>query len=300
MGAVKGDTRWTRITVRAPAEAEAGIADVLLSFSHGIEEKARGHEMQLIAYLPAHADTAQALARIEGRLAALREAGLQVEPLKIVTHRVRSRRWEEAWKAGLGIVHIPPRVVIKPTWKPYDPAPGEVVIELDPGMAFGTGQHATTKGCLEALGRHLRGGEAVFDIGAGSGILSIAAAKLGAGRVVAIEVDESAAQIAAQNVALNDVANVVAIICGDGLGCIRGRADVIVANLTAPQIIALAPEVVARLRPGGLFIASGIAAAQGPMVREAAKGALTLREAQEQDDWVTIVWEAGKDAPPAD
>jgi len=296
----KRQPAWTKLTVKIAPEAAPGIMDVLLSMARGVEERVAGSQVWLIAYLPGEPEVGRFLARVRERLQALREAGLEVGRASITTRRICSRGWEEAWKAGLDVVRVTPRLAVKPTWKDYVPAPGEVVVELDPGMAFGTGHHATTRGCLDALARLVRGGEVVFDIGAGSGILSIAAAKLGARRVVAIEVDELAARIAADNVALNRTAESVAITCGSGLRCVRGRADIIVANLTAAQITELAPAAAAHLRPGGVFIASGIAADQAAAVRDAvAHAGMTLRESRERDHWVTMVWEVGGNAPPA-
>lgn len=289
----KRQTAYIRITVRVSPEAAPGIADVLLAATHGIEERARGAETWLVAYLPAEGDPGRVIERVNERLKALRDAGLRVGRGSVTTRRIRSRRWEELWKAGLDVVRIPPRLVVKPTWRDYTPAPGEVVVVLDPGMAFGTGQHPTTRGCLAALGDRVKPGQLVFDIGAGSGILAIAAAKLGARRVVAVDLDESAARVARRNAVVNRVADTIAVICGDGMRCLRDRADLIVANLTAAQIIELAPDVVARLRPGGAFIASGIAAAQVAAVAEACVAAgLVMRQSLELEDWVTVIWEA--------
>jgi ribosomal protein L11 methyltransferase len=296
----KHQLAWIKLTVKVGPEAAPGIVDVLLSMARGVEQRFVGSQVWLIAYLPTQGDVRRVVGRVRERLTALREAGLDIGRASVTTRRISSRRWEDAWKAGLGVVRVTPRLAVKPTWKDYVPAPGEVVVELDPGMAFGTGHHATSRGCLDALARLVRGGEVVFDVGAGSGILSIAAAKLGARRVVGIEVDHLAARIAADNVALNRAAESVAVICGSGLRCVRGAADIIIANLTAVQITELAQEARARLRRGGILIASGIAAPQAAAVREAvAHTGMTLRESRERDDWVTMVWEARKDASPA-
>lgn len=289
---------WAKVTVKVAPEAVAGVADVMLSVSHGVEEQPRGAEVGLVAYVSS-AHTAKALERIRERLAALRAAGLEVGSAAVAVRRVRSRKWEDAWKAGLDVVRVPPRIVIKPTWKDYAAQSGEeAVVELDPGMAFGTGDHATTRGCLAALGRCIRGGELVFDIGAGSGVLSIAAAKLGARRVVGVEIDESAARVAAENIGLNRVAHIVAVACGDGLRCLRSGADVIVANLTSHQVAALAPQVRCHLAPGGVFIASGISTAHERAVRVAGEAeGFSVRDRRREGEWLTMVWELGTDAP---
>ena len=289
---------WTRIVVKVSPEAAAGVADILLGFARGLEQRTRDSEVRLIAYMTADQDLSRALERIRERLEALRAAGLHVGKGSITARRIRSQPWEQQWKAGLGVVKVPPRLAIKPTWKDYVPAPDEVVVELDPGMAFGTGHHATTRGCLAALARIVRSGAIVFDIGAGSGILSIAAAKLGARRVVAVEVDESAARVARDNVFLNRVAGAVSVVCGSGLRCLRGRADVIVANLTAEQIAALAPQAAGSLRPGGMFVTAGITAGRAAdVVAAATEAGMTVREREEQEEWVTITLEVGTNAP---
>ena len=291
---------WAKVTVEVSAEAAEGVADVLLAAAGGIEERRRDCRVRLVAYLPADRDAEGDVQRIRGRLEALRAAGIDVGRTSVTLRRVRSEPWEEAWKAGFDVIRIPPRLAVKPTWKEYVPQPGEVVVELDPGMAFGTGSHATTRGCLAALGRAVSSGSAVFDIGAGSGILSIAAARLGARRVVAVEIDESAGRVARRNVVANGVEDTVVVICADGLRCLCGRADVIVANLTSDHIARLARDVVAHLEPGGVFIASGVAAGHEAAVRAAAEGAgLGLREAVQEEEWVTMVWEVRGDATAA-
>jgi ribosomal protein L11 methyltransferase len=287
----KRQMTYTRITVRVSREAAPGIIDVLLAATHGIEERARGSETWLIAYLPGEGDRARVIERVNERLKALHDAGLRVGRGSVATRHICSKPWEQLWKAGFDVVRIGRQIVIKPTWKQYVAAPGEVVVELDPGMAFGTGQHATTRGCLAALGDTVKRGDLVFDIGTGSGILAIAAAKLGAAQVLAVEVDESAARIARQNAIINQVSGAVTVVRGSGFQSLRGRADVVVANLTAAQILELAPEVAAHLRCGGAFIGSGIAAAQAADVTEACVAAgLTLQASADLEGWVTMTW----------
>jgi ribosomal protein L11 methyltransferase len=293
---------FVRLTVKLASEAVPGVAAVLLSLTRGVEERATDSEVVLMAYVSSDADAQCAVERVKDRLQALRAAGLDIGRGSVTRRRVRSKAWEEAWKAGFDVVKIGRQLAVKPTWKEYVPAPGEVVVELDPGMAFGTGQHATTRACLNGLAALLRRGDIVFDIGTGSGILAIAAAKLGASHVLAIEVDEPAARIAKQNVHLNDEDAIVGVICGRGLQAVGGRADIIVANLTSPQIVELAPDVVGHLRPGGIFIASGIAAdgEQPPAVRYPVEAAgMELREIIVEEDWAAIAWNRRGEGPHA-
>jgi len=291
---------FVRLTVKVAPEAAPGIADVLLSLTHGVEERVTDSEVALIAYLPSDADAQLAVERVKDRLRALRAAGVDIGRGSVTRRRIRSKVWEEAWKAGFDVVRIRGQLAVKPTWKTYVPVPGEVVVELDPGMAFGTGQHATTRTCLDALAGAVRRGDIAFDIGTGSGILAIAAAKLGAAHVLAIEVDESAARIAKRNVALNEVGAIVEVICGRALQAIGGRADLIVANLTSAQIVELAADVVAHLRPQGVFVASGIAAEgeQAAAVCDAVEAAgMRLRDTYRVEDWVTLRWDFANDPP---
>jgi ribosomal protein L11 methyltransferase len=293
---------FVRLTVKVAPEALPGVAEVLLSLTRGVEERATDSEVALIAYLSTDGDAERAIEQVKDRLRALRAAGIKVGRGGVTRRRIRSKAWEEAWKAGFDVVRIGRQLTIKPTWKQYVPAPGEVVVELDPGMAFGTGQHATTRACLNALAALLRRGDIVFDIGTGSGILAIAAAKLGASHVLAIDADESAARIARQNTQINHEEDVVGVVCGHGLEAVRGQAEIIVANLTSPQIVALAPAVAGHLRPGGIFIASGIAADadQPQMVRNAVEAAgMELREIIVEDDWVAIAWNRRGEGPHA-
>jgi len=296
------ESTFVRLTVKVASEAAPGIADVLLSLTHGVEERATDSEVALMAYLPSDADAQCAVERVKDRLRALRAAGVDIGRGSVTRRRIRSKAWEEAWKAGFDVVKIGRRLAIKPTWKTYVPAPGEVVVELDPGMAFGTGQHATTRACLNALAALLRRGDVVFDVGTGSGILAIAAAKLGASYVLAIEVDESAARIAERNIRQNHVETIAGVVCARGLDAVGGRGDVIVANLTAAQIVELAPAVVEHLRPGGIFIASGIALDddQPKAVREAVEGfGMVLRKVLFEEDWVALAWNRCGEGPHA-
>jgi ribosomal protein L11 methyltransferase len=291
---------FIRLTVEVAPEAAPGIADVLLSLTHGVEERVADSEVALIAYLPCGADPQPAVRRVKERLRALKAAGMDVGRGRVTRRRMRSKPWERAWRAGFDVVSIGGRLAIKPTWKTYKPAPGEVIVELDPGMAFGTGQHATTRACLNALAALMRRGDIVFDIGTGSGILAIAAAKLGAAHVLAVDVDESAVRIARRNVRLNGEEDVVGVICGRGLQAVGGRADIIIANLTAPQIIELAPDAADRLGAGGIFIASGIALEddQPQAVRKAVEGlGLALRESIVEQDWIALAWNSAGEGP---
>ncbi|HOF87205.1 MAG TPA: 50S ribosomal protein L11 methyltransferase, partial [Armatimonadota bacterium] len=166
------------------------------------------------------------------------------------------------------------------------------VIVLDPGMAFGTGTHGTTYTCLRALAAWLRPGMAVCDVGTGSGILAIAAAKLGAGRIVATDHDDLAVRVARENAALNGVAGRIDFRVSDLLAGADGPFALVLANILAPVVLALIPALPAVLPPGGLFISSGYILTQEADIRAALEGAgHALRARYEREGWVTLVSE---------
>ncbi|VFU19654.1 ribosomal protein L11 methyltransferase (fragment) [anaerobic digester metagenome] len=180
--------------------------------------------------------------------------------------------------------------MVRPSWEDYRAVEGELVIELDPGMAFGCGTHPTTSLCLKLLENYIRGGERIYDVGTGSGILAVAAAALGAGRVVAVDLDPVACRAAAENVARNRVEGIVRVVQGNLLDNLNGGADLVVANIIAGVIISLAPDAAAALVPGGFLIASGIIRHRAEEVRDALEEAgLTPWEQLEEGEWTAIV-----------
>lgn len=217
--------------------------------------------VRLRAWLPLGNDGSRpALAGLRRELRDLGDA--LVRPLRART--VRDAAWADAWKRHFPVLRVGRRLVLRPSWRRYRPRANDAVIELDPGRAFGTGQHITTRLCLEVLEERLRPGCDVLDVGAGSGVLSIAAARLGAARVDAVDVDPTAVQATEENVARNDVGRIVRVAQGS-LGeawpfrkPATGRYDVVLANLSARIVEELARPLLAALRPDGIAIVSGI------------------------------------------
>jgi ribosomal protein L11 methyltransferase len=181
--------------------------------------------------------------------------------------------WKDNWKEFFKPKRIGRRLVVKPHWEPWDKKEGDIVIEIDPGMAFGTGRHETTELCARFLEEAVAPGCKVFDVGCGSGILSIAAALLGAGDVLACDIDEAAVDVAQGNIAANGCEGTVRAINADLNKGIQFEADIAVANLTAELIAALAGMLKNSLKPGGVFIASGVLAEKGGYVVEALSAA---------------------------
>ncbi len=196
---------------------------------------------------------------LKDRLGALREnLGDACGSLELETVSVRDEDWSEVWKRFYKPFRAGETLVVKPSWEPYDALPGDRVIEIDPGMAFGSGTHETTGMCLALLEKAVRGGERVIDVGTGSGILAIGAALLGASRVLATDIDPVAVRVARENIALNGLADVIAAEEGDLLENRDAVCDVCVANIIADIICMFAGPLTAHIVPGGFFICSGI------------------------------------------
>lgn len=201
---------------------------------------------------------------------------------------VREEDWATAWKAYFKPIPIG-RFLIKPTWEEAVASDHQLVLELDPGMAFGTGTHATTTLCLRALEDRLKPGMEMFDLGTGSGILAIAGAKLGA-RVKAVDLDPVAVQVARENVDLNRIAGDVEVLEGNLGTVLHGDADLVVANIIADVILELLPDLKKLLRPQGVFLASGIIDKRAFDVEEGLlQAGLETVERREESGWVLLI-----------
>jgi ribosomal protein L11 methyltransferase len=244
------------------------------------------------AYLPVDSSAlGDTLETIRERLAELESFGLDVGKGTISVNDVHEDEWAHAWKKYYKPVAVSDRITIKPVWEAYAPKrDDEIVIEMDPGMAFGTGTHPTTILCLRALEKYLQPGDTVYDVGTGTAILSVAAVKLGASQVLAMDLDEVAVRSAQANVELNQVHEKVSVIQNDLLNGIAGPANVVVANILAEIILRFTDDVHRVLTPGGLFIASGIIRArEADVVAALDKSRLEVIETVSIDDWVAIV-----------
>ncbi len=213
----------------------------------------------------------------------------------LVVTQVREEEWANAWKSHYQTQRIGQRLTVKPSWLEYSPAPEELIIELDPGMAFGTGLHPTTRLCMRALEDYVKPEmRYILDLGTGSAILAIGAAQLGdpALHVWALDVDSVAVTVAAENVDRNGLSDRITVEAGSlevGVPPAR-RYDLIVANILARVIIALAPALHDALEPGGVLLASGIIGERGDEVDAALQAAgLRLLERREEGDWLAIV-----------
>lgn len=224
-----------------------------------ITEQENTEVVTVKAYYPDDDELQARLARIEAELASMEACfGNKCRFGNTRFRTVSEQDWANEWKQYFHVTHIGEHLVIKPTWEEYTPKSGEHIIEIDPGMAFGTGTHHTTNMCMERLEKVLKPDMEVFDVGTGSGILSIAAARLGAKSVIAVDIDATAVRVASENIAANQLNDCVVVKQGDLLQGTEGQADVIIANIIADIIIALLPDIPGKLKDNGTFLASGI------------------------------------------
>ena len=195
------------------------------------------------------------------------ESGIEyfntLEPWSYETVAVEKRiipdeNWAENWKQSYHALRAGKHLVIKPSWEEYAPRDGDHIIEMDPGMAFGSGYHDTTRLCLTLLEKYLRSGQRVIDVGTGSGILALGAAFSGAGSVLAIDIDPDAVRVARENVAHHGLSDKIQVLEGDLLSRVSETCDVCIANIIADIIVSSAVQLRDHIVPGGLFICSGI------------------------------------------
>lgn len=290
------DASWVEVRVAVSTDAAEAAAEILRELRGGglVEEHPAPGRTRFRCYLPPSRLLAATLRAVRMRIRGLRRYGLAPGRITVTHRRVRGRRWATAWRAHATATRIG-RLLIRPSWIRAAPRPGDVVVAIDPGMAFGTGMHASTRlalrGLVQALNR--RPGAAVYDVGTGSGILAIAAAALGARAVWAVDSDPVATAAARANARLNGCARRVRVVDGSGLGGAPGRADVIVANIVADTIVALLADAGARLGAGGVFIGSGIVTGRVRAVQRAARAAgLRTRAVLREGDWRAVVLSA--------
>ena len=217
------------------------------------------------------------------------DMGFDMGSLELANNSVHEQDWAENWKKYYKPFRAGEKLVIKPSWEPYEEQEGDLVLELDPGMAFGTGTHETTFMCMEQLEKYVTAGCKTIDVGCGSGILGLAAAKLGARDVLAIDLDELAVKVAKENTEKNGLTDKVRVVHGDLLEKADEMADVIVANIIADVICFLCGPAKKHLLPGGTFICSGIIREREEDVQNAlAAAGYTVCNRLAKGEWVCL------------
>lgn len=239
------------------------------------------------------ADNEQGLAMfkdIEHRIEDLREApeAKLYGTLEITVSDLPEEDWQSGWKQYYKPIHVNHLVVV-PLWENYEPKDGEIVMKIDPGMAFGTGAHETTRLCLKALTKTDLAGKTILDVGCGSGILSIGGVLLGAESAFGCDIDQLAVEVARRNAALNGLESKTGYAAGDLLSVVEGQYPIVVANIVADVILTLLKDLHEVLLPGGLFVASGIIDdRKDELLAAIQKAGLTIENIEEERGWVAI------------
>jgi ribosomal protein L11 methyltransferase len=309
--------RWTEVCLETDGEAAEAVATLLNRWGQGgavievpvdcLEPDLPEQQPRVVrvkAYLPAGPEGIAVRRKVEEGLWHLSQIYPLGEP---IFRELEEADWAEAWKQQFGLLRVSPRLVIVPAWQTYHAQDGEASIRLEPGMAFGTGLHPTTRLCLQAVEHHISPGATVLDVGTGSGILAIGAAKMGATTVLALDVDPVAVQAARDNAAANGVESMVRVRHGSILPDRRlparlveaqvgsyavveeGLFDLVLANILAPVIIAMAPALADRLARRGTLVVAGLIDTQEAEVQAALRdqGLEPVNRWQEQD-WVVL------------
>lgn len=217
----------------------------------------KGEVAVVKAYFSEEDNIEEVLKYINEKMEELKELGIDTGVAKVESEKMYEEDWANNWKKYYKPTKIGDRIVVKPIWEEYEAKGDELVLELDPGMAFGTGTHETTRMCIQALDKYVKEDSTVFDVGCGSGILAIAAAKLGAKMAVGVDLDPVAVESAKENVGFNNLDN-IQILYGNLVEVIDGKADIVVANIIAEVICILTEDVKRVLKEDGYFITSGI------------------------------------------
>ncbi|MED4585678.1 50S ribosomal protein L11 methyltransferase [Brevibacillus choshinensis] len=308
--------KWSEISIHTTAEATEAVSSILYEMgANGVViedpevlyrewDTPFGEIYQLSpddfpaegvfvkAYLPVDSsELFDVVEELKEQLTQLTEYGLDIGKANIAVNDVHEDEWAHAWKKYYKPVHVTDRMTIKPVWEEYEPrAADEVIIEMDPGMAFGTGTHPTTILCLRAVEKYVDQGDRLYDVGTGTAILSIAAIKLGAEHVLAMDLDEVAVRSAQANTELNGVHESITVRQNNLLDGVEEPVDIVVANILAEVIVRFTDDVYRVLKPEGVFIASGIIQAREADVKKAlADSGLVVVETIMIDDWVAIV-----------
>lgn len=307
--------KWAEITIKTTTEAVEAITNILYEQNVGgvsiedpkdfkfqkkndydwdfVEEEIfnSGYDGVIIkTYITEERDVTEDINIIKEKIQGLREFGIDIGEAVVELSQVDEEDWANEWKNYYKPTKLGQKIVVKPTWEEYEKQDGDLIIELDPGMAFGTGTHETTTMCIRELEKYVKQDSKVFDIGCGSGILAIAAAKLGAKEVLAVDLDEVAVKVSKENVQLNKVEDKVVAKHGNLMDVVSDKADIVVANIIADIIKILAKDVHNFMKDDAVFISSGIIHAKVDEVKESLiENGFEIVEVQSLGEWNAIV-----------
>ena len=310
-------TNWQELTIHVHRDAEEAVSNLMIEtgsqgvaisdsadyvgqedrFGELYPEVEQSEMIAITAYYPDTLDIEEVKATLAARLADLTDFGLETGQVSLESQELAEEDWADNWKKYYEPARITHDLTIVPSWTDYEATPGEKIIKLDPGMAFGTGTHPTTKMSLFALEQVLRGGETVIDVGTGSGVLSIASSLLGAKAIYAYDLDDVAVRVAQENIALNPGMDNIHVATGDLLRGVDLEADVIVANILADVLIHLTEDAYRLVKDQGYLIMSGIISEKWDMVRASAEAAgFFLETHMIQGEWNACVFKKTDDS----
>ena len=248
--------------------------------------------VRIKTYISDEKDVDKFIEKISQEIKNLSSYGIDIGEAKVYTDSVNEEDWANNWKQYYKPTRIGDNIVIKPEWEEYEASEDDIVIRMDPGMAFGTGSHETTSMCIVKLEKYVSKDSTVFDIGCGSGILGITAAKLGAKEVVGIDIDAVAVKVANENISMNGVEDRMYAMEGNLADDMDGdkKADIVVANIIADIVIILAKDVKKFLKEGGIFISSGIILAKLDEVVSSLEGdGFEILGVEKKGEWACVV-----------
>jgi len=284
---------WAVVEIPVPETAGEAVADTLKSAgADGVAEEWRAGQDYARGFWK-DVPLADAAHDTRGVLERLVAAGVLERVPAFTVSAMEDQDWLEGWKQFFSPIEISPRLAITPSWEEFTPREGQAAVILDPGMAFGTGTHGTTYTCLRALSEYLQPGMRVCDVGAGSGILAIAAVKLGAAIVTATDNDDLAIRVARENAEMNGMGEQIDFRVTSLLDNVDGPFELVIANILAPVIVELIPRLSRVLIAGGIFISSGYIVEQEPDIRAALEEAgYRIEQRYERENWVTLAGSA--------
>lgn len=313
--------KWTEVKVETASEAVEAISNIMMEagasgvaiedaldvenfesdlYGEILDKEQFTHIKEgalVMAYFPETTFLPEILPFIKENISRLPEFGLSIGKNELTVSEVAENDWATAWKKYYHPVRVTRYLTIVPSWEKYEPADDkESIITLDPGMAFGTGTHPTTRLTLQAMETVLRGGETLLDVGTGSGVLSIAGKYLGAATIHAFDLDEVAVTAAKENMAMNPVAADVQVSANNLLTGIEQSADVIVANILADIIVLMIEDAYRLLKEKGTFIVSGIIREKKDMVlAKMTEAGFLVDQIFQQGDWYAIILKKSED-----